>query len=88
MSYTFRYIYTENITSVSSDLYFELYYVANKYMLLSLQKKCIELLTLHINSTNACRAYEFAQQFEESSLMAHCLNVLQDLLSKPYFYIN
>ncbi|KAF2883944.1 hypothetical protein ILUMI_22236 [Ignelater luminosus] len=71
-----EYIYTGDINLESSDYYYELYYAAKKYMLPFLQKKCIIVIQENINTTNACKGYEFAELFEESSLMEYCLEVI------------
>ncbi|KAF2886510.1 hypothetical protein ILUMI_19663, partial [Ignelater luminosus] len=72
-----EYMYTDNVTLVSSDHCYELYYAAKKYMLPFLQKKCIEFLQSNINAENACRGYEFAKLFDEPSFMKQCLDFIK-----------
>ncbi|XP_041988028.1 uncharacterized protein LOC121739601 [Aricia agestis] len=71
-----EYIYTDNINITSFDKACELCYGAKKYMLPHLVKECTRYLWSDLYPRNACRAYEFANLFEENNLMEKCIQII------------
>lgn len=55
----------------------ELCYVAKKYMLPYVVEQCTKFLWSDLCAKNVCRAYEFANLFEEPRLAERCLQVLE-----------
>lgn len=53
----------------------ELCYVAKKYMLPHVVAKCTQFLWTDLSAKNVCRAFEFANLFEEPRLAERCLQV-------------
>ena len=76
----FRYIYTDNINLSSFELVCDICYAAKKYMLPALVEECTKFLWRDLYPRNACRAYEFAQLFDENVLMDKGLQVCKLLL--------
>lgn len=70
-----EYIYTDSISINSMDKACELCYVAKKYMLPHVVEQCTKFLWSDLSAKNVCRAYEFANLFEEPSLAERCLQV-------------
>lgn len=77
--YFYRYIYTDNISITSMDKACELCYVAKKYILPHVVEKCTMYLWTDLSAKNVCRAYEFANLFEEPNLSERCLQVREYL---------
>ena len=76
----FRYIYTDNINLSSFELVCDICYAAKKYMLPALVEECTKFLWRDLYPRNACRAYEFAQLFDENVLMDKGLQVCNVIL--------
>ncbi|XP_029665799.1 BTB/POZ domain-containing protein 3-like [Formica exsecta] len=78
---TFRalleYIYTDKVELGSFELACELCYCAKKYMLPCLVKKCTKYVSSDLSPKKTCRAYEFAQLFENPVLMDECLQIIR-----------
>ena len=75
LSASYRYIYTDHINLSSFELVCDICYAAKKYMLPALVEECTKFLWRDLYPRNACRAYEFAQLFEENALMDKGLQV-------------
>lgn len=72
-----EYIYTDKVELGSFELACELCYCAKKYMLPCLVEECTKYLWSDLSPKKACRAYEFAQLFEEPVLMDKCLQIIR-----------
>lgn len=71
-----RYIYTDKITINSLDRACELCYAAKKYIVPHVVEQCTQFLWSDLSARNVCRAYEFANLFEEPRLSEKCLQVI------------
>lgn len=58
----------------------DLYYVAKKYMIPHLQKKCLKGIAYYLTPKNVCQIYEIAKFYDEYNLMKKCLEVLNLLI--------
>ena len=68
MFYPFRYIYTERVDLKLFDQACELSYAAKKYMVSNLVKKCLQFMQNDLIPENACRALEYANLYEDTTL--------------------
>lgn len=84
-----EYIYTDKININSMDKACELCYVAKKYMLPYVVEQCTQYLWSDLSEKNVCRAYEFANLFEEPRLAERCLQIIctktEDVLADTSF---
>ena len=64
----YRYIYTERMDLRSFDQALELYYAAKKYMLPKLVARCSQYMWSDLGPENVCRAFEFANLYEDETL--------------------
>ena len=68
MFYPFRYIYTERVDLKLFDQACELSYAAKKYMVSNLVEKCSQFMWKDLIPENVCRALEYANLYEETTL--------------------
>lgn len=84
-----EYIYTDKISINSVDKAFDLCYVAKKYMIPYVVEFCTKFLWSDLCPKNVCRAFEFANLFEEPRLAERCLQIIcsktMDILSDASF---
>ncbi|ALC49380.1 CG17068 [Drosophila busckii] len=84
-----EYIYTDRISIGSFDKACELCYVAKKYMLPHVVTRCTHFVWADLSPKNACRAYEFAKLFDESTLMKSSMDLIaantREVLNDPSF---
>jgi len=71
-----EFIYADLNTIGSIDKAFDLYYAAKKYMLPQLMTNCTEYMIECLSAKNVCRAYEFANFNDESSLMQNSMDFI------------
>ncbi|KAM0732003.1 BTB/POZ domain-containing protein 2 [Formica fusca] len=72
-----EYIYTDKVELGSFEFACELCYCAKKYMLPCLVEKCTKYVSSNLSPKKACKAYEFAQLFENPVLMDECLQIIR-----------
>lgn len=68
-----RYIYTEHVDLKSFDQACELSYAAKKYMVSNLVEKCSQFMWKDLIPENVCKALEFANLYEDTTLKVQCL---------------
>ena len=61
-----RYIYAEKIKLTTFDQVFELCYAAKKYFVSgNLVEKCSQFMCKNLNPENVCKAFEFANLYND-----------------------
>lgn len=65
---TFRYLYTDEV-ELDSETVLPTLYVAKKYLVCHLVKKCVEYLENTLNAQNVCILLSQSRLFEEDELM-------------------
>ncbi|KAJ2941310.1 hypothetical protein O0L34_g3509 [Tuta absoluta] len=70
-----KYVYTDQAEIHSSEAAISLYNAANKYILVHLEKMCLNYLFKECNPDNVCQIYEFACFFGENLLEEKCLEM-------------
>ncbi|KAI5651452.1 BTB/POZ domain-containing protein [Phthorimaea operculella] len=84
-----QYIYTDKAAIYTIEDAINLYKAANKYILVHLEKICIDYLSKMMDPVNVCQIYEFSCFFGKDSLEEKCLEMLrtktQYVLKSPSF---
>ncbi|KAI5634620.1 BTB/POZ domain-containing protein [Phthorimaea operculella] len=84
-----EYIYTDEVIISDTNQAASLYGAANKYILVHLEKRCLDLLSQKLNSDNVCQIYEFSCLYSVEELQQKCLELIttktQDVLKGPSF---
>ncbi|KAI5634118.1 BTB/POZ domain-containing protein [Phthorimaea operculella] len=70
-----QYIYTDETDIPDVETAINLHKAANKYILVHLEKICLDYLYDHFNSNDVCQIYEFACLFGERELETKCLEM-------------
>ncbi|KAI5636786.1 MATH domain-containing protein [Phthorimaea operculella] len=70
-----QYIYTDEIDISDVEAAINLYKAANKYILVHLEKICLDYLYDNFNPNDVCQIYEFACFFDEHKLEKKCLEM-------------
>ncbi|KAI5638392.1 BTB/POZ domain-containing protein [Phthorimaea operculella] len=73
-----KYVYTDQAEIPSSEAAINLYKAANKYILVHLEKMCLDYLFKECNPDNVCQIYEFACFFGENLLEQKCLEMFSN----------
>lgn len=71
------YIYTDEVNMTNCQKVCELWYTAKKYMLPVLVSICVSYLSSNAKPENVCIIYEYADLFEEPTLVKKCLNIMR-----------
>ena len=72
----FRYLYSDEVKLSGSNV-MQVLYLANKYMVPSLAKKCNEYLRHNLKTTNVFCILPLAQKFEDTLLEDRCWEVIE-----------
>ena len=72
----FRYLYSDEVKLSGSNV-MQVLYLANKYMVPSLAKKCNEYLRHNLNTSNVFCILPLAQKFEDEDLEDRCWEVIE-----------
>ena len=72
----FRFMYTDEATLSGSNV-MQVWYLANKYMVPCLVKKCAAYLRENVNATNVFGILSHAQKFEDKDLENRCWEVIE-----------
>ncbi|KAJ2949271.1 hypothetical protein O0L34_g6222 [Tuta absoluta] len=84
-----EYIYTDAVTLSDTNQAASLYGAANKYILVHLEKICLNFLSQKLNSDNVCQIYEFSCLYSIEELKKKCFELIstktQDVLKGPSF---
>ncbi|KAI5641889.1 BTB/POZ domain-containing protein [Phthorimaea operculella] len=70
-----EYIYTDELCIPTVEAAITLYKAANKYILVPLEKDCVNSLLEDMDHENVCQIYEFASFFGEKELEKKCLEL-------------
>ena len=73
----FRFLYTDKV-NLSGNNVMQVLYLANKYMVPSLAKKCTEYLRDNLNASNVFFILPYAQKFENKDLEDRCWEVIEE----------
>ena len=76
-----RFLYTEECT-LTTDNVVATMYLANKYIIPSLNKKCVNFLLENLNTANVLDILEPATRFKEKELKKQCLKLIQSNTSE------
>jgi BTB/POZ domain-containing protein 3/6 len=76
-----RFLYTEECT-LTADSVVATMYLANKYIIPSLSKKCVNFLLENLNTANVLDILEPATRFKENELKKQCLKLIQSNTSE------
>jgi hypothetical protein len=76
-----RFLYTEECT-LTADNVVATMYLANKYIIPSLNKKCVNFLLENLNTANVLDILEPATRFKEKELKKQCLKLIQSNTSE------
>ncbi|XP_028396289.1 BTB/POZ domain-containing protein 6-B-like [Dendronephthya gigantea] len=76
-----RFLYTEECT-LDSDNVVAVLYLAKKYIVPSLSKKCVDFLGENLNAENVLSVLEQAVRFDEKEFEAQCWKVVQSNADK------
>ncbi|KAI5635227.1 BTB/POZ domain-containing protein [Phthorimaea operculella] len=71
------YIYTDEVKITGLEMASELFRVANKYILVHLERKCINYLFENLSPEKACYVYEFSCMYNEEELKKKCVKIFQ-----------
>lgn len=71
------YIYTREITLDTIDKAFDVYYAANKFTVPELKHACEALILLKLDTTNACRVYEFGCYYNKLNIKEAAMKIIQ-----------
>ena len=72
----FRYLYSDKV-SLSGSNAMQVLYLANKYMVPSLAKKCTKYLRRNLQASNVFCILPHAQKFEDKDLEDRCWEVIE-----------
>ncbi|KAI5640774.1 BTB/POZ domain-containing protein [Phthorimaea operculella] len=72
-----NYIYKEHTLVKDVEAAMSLYKAANKYMLVHIERKCLDHLSKYLSPENVCQIYEFACFFEKKTLQEQCLELIK-----------
>ncbi|KAI5632043.1 BTB/POZ domain-containing protein [Phthorimaea operculella] len=67
------YIYTDEVEITSLEMASELFRAANKYILVHLERKCINYLLENLSPQKACYIYELSCMYNEEELKTKCV---------------
>lgn len=70
-----NYIYTDNISINTHKDAIDLYYIAEKYMLSVMVKRCIEYIYNNLTVDKACDCYEFAELYDITTIKERTMEV-------------
>ena len=73
----FRFLYTDQVNLSGSNV-MQVLYLANKYLVPSLVKKCKEYLRSHLIASNVFCILPHAQKFEDKDLEDRCWKVIEE----------
>ena len=73
----FRFLYTDQVNLSGSNV-MQVLYLANKYLVPSLVKKCKEYLRSNLIASNVFCVLPHAQKFEDKDLEDRCWNVIEE----------
>ena len=73
----FRFLYTDKV-NLSGNNVMQVLYLANKYIVPSLAKKCTEYLRDNLNASNVLFILPHAQKFENKDLEDRCWKVIKE----------
>ena len=72
----FRYLYSDKVNLSGSNV-IQVLYLANKYIIPSLAKKCHQYLRINLNTSNVFYILPHAQKFEDKDLEDRCWEVIE-----------
>ncbi|XP_014257436.1 BTB/POZ domain-containing protein 6-like [Cimex lectularius] len=70
------YIYTDELEIKSIDQACEIFYLADKYIIMRLQELCKAYVFKNVALNNVCRCYEFAKLFDLYELLEKCKKII------------